>query len=93
MHVVAAAGVLAAAALVGVSAGELTALILAIGLVLTAELLNTAVEAALDAAVPREHPLVGLAKDTAAAAVLVASVAALAVGIVVFGDEIAGIGR
>jgi diacylglycerol kinase len=92
VHLVAGAAVLVAAGLVGVSAGGLTALILAIGLVLSAELANTAVEAALDAAVPREHPLVGLAKDTAAAAVLVASAAALAVGIVVFGHEIAGIG-
>jgi diacylglycerol kinase len=92
VHLVAAAAVLAGAALVGVSAGGLTALVLAIGLVLATELVNTAVEAALDAAVPREHPLVGLAKDTAAAAVLVASIAALGVGIVVFGHEITGIG-
>ncbi len=59
---------------------------LAIGLVLAAELLNTAVEAAVDLASPGEHPLAKLAKDAAAAGVLVASLAALAAGIAVAFD-------
>lgn len=63
---------------------------LAIGLVVAAELFNTALEAAVDLASPQDHPLAKLAKDIAAAGVLVASVAAAAAGIaVLFG----GLGR
>jgi undecaprenol kinase len=47
--------------------------------VLAAELLNTALEHALDHLSPQEHPAVGFAKDCAAGAVLVLSIGALAV--------------
>lgn len=53
---------------------------LAIGLVLAAELLNTALEAAVDLVSPDDHPLAKRAKDVAAAGVLAASLAALAAG-------------
>ncbi len=49
------------------------------GAVLAAELLNTALEHALDAAHPETSPLVKIAKDCSAAAVLVLSVTAVAV--------------
>ncbi|GGK33112.1 hypothetical protein GCM10008955_28910 [Deinococcus malanensis] len=57
--------------------------ILSCALVLGLELLNTAVEAVVDLASPAVHPLARVAKDAAAAAVLVASVGALGVGLVV----------
>jgi undecaprenol kinase len=47
--------------------------------VLAAELLNTALESAVDALHPAHHPLIGRAKDCAAAAVLVLSFGAIAV--------------
>jgi len=54
---------------------------LAVGLVLVAELLNSALETLLDHLHPRPHPAIGAAKDLAAGAVLVASaVAMLAAG-------------
>jgi undecaprenol kinase len=53
---------------------------LAIGLVLAAELLNTALEAVVDLVSPDDHPLAKRAKDVAAAGVLAASLAALAAG-------------
>ncbi len=53
----------------------------AISLVLVAEMMNTAVEAAIDAVVTTYHPLVKIAKDVAAGAVLVATVNALAIGL------------
>jgi diacylglycerol kinase len=56
---------------------------LAIGLVLAAELFNTALEAAVDLVSPEQHPLAKLAKDCAAAAVLVAALAAAAAGVLV----------
>lgn len=64
-------------------------LALAIGLVLTAELLNTALEAVVDLVSPQEHPLAKQAKDVAAAAVLVASLAALAAGLCVLAQALA----
>ncbi|WP_426190310.1 diacylglycerol kinase [Massilia sp. DWR3-1-1] len=48
-------------------------------LVLAAELFNTAFEAALDHLHPGQHPAIGMAKDCAAAAVLVLSLASAAV--------------
>jgi undecaprenol kinase len=56
---------------------------LAIGLVVAAELLNTAVEAVVDLVSPQDHPSAKRAKDVAAAGVLVASLVALATGIFV----------
>jgi diacylglycerol kinase (ATP) len=53
---------------------------LACALVLAAELVNTAVEALADHLHPESHPGIRRVKDCAAAAVLVASLGALAVG-------------
>ncbi len=53
--------------------------VIMIGAVLAAELLNTALEHALDAAHPVPSPLVKIAKDCSAAAVLVLSVTAVVV--------------
>jgi diacylglycerol kinase len=59
-------------------------IILAIAIVWLTELLNTAIEFALDKLHPEHDELVGKAKDMAAAAVLVASLAALIVGAFIF---------
>ena len=53
--------------------------VIMIGAVLAAELLNTALEHALDAAHPEPSPLVKIAKDCSAAAVLVLSITAVMV--------------
>ena len=67
---------------------ELVAVMGAISLVLVAEMMNTAIEAAIDAVVTTYHPLVKIAKDVAAGAVLVATVNALAVAYFVFYDRL-----
>lgn len=59
-------------------------LILTIGMVWTAEAINTAIERMADVAHPDEHPEVGKLKDLAAGAVLLASIAALGVGVCLF---------
>ncbi|GAA4018912.1 diacylglycerol kinase [Hymenobacter fastidiosus] len=61
---------------------------LAIGAVWSAELLNTALEALTDLVSPEYHPLAGRAKDVAAGAVLVVALAALVVGLLVFGPPL-----
>lgn len=68
------------------SASQKALIIMIIGSVISAEAINTAIEAAVDLASPETHPLARLAKDAAAGAVLVLAVAAAASGIVVFLD-------
>lgn len=68
----------------GISSLEWGLLVLAMGLVLCAEALNTAVEFVVDLASPQWSALARDAKDVAAGAVLIASVAAFVVGLVVF---------
>jgi diacylglycerol kinase (ATP) len=74
-------------ALVGLALGltrlEWCALVAAVALVWIAEALNTAVEAVCDLVSPTPHPLVERAKDVAAGAVLVAALAAAAIGALV----------
>lgn len=54
------------------------------GVVMAAELLNTAIETVVDLVSPEFHPLAGRAKDIAAAAVWVLCVLVAIVGILVF---------
>ncbi|RJG23682.1 diacylglycerol kinase [Massilia cavernae] len=61
-------------------------LLICTGMVLAAELLNTALEAVVDHLHPEIHPAIGLAKDCAAGAVLVLSVTAACVFIAFLAD-------
>ena len=89
IHFLIAALVLIAALLSGVDKMELIALLLAIAFVLIAEMLNTAVEAAVDVATTSFDPMAKLAKDIAAGAVLIATAVAVAVGYLVFSGQVA----
>jgi diacylglycerol kinase (ATP) len=80
--------VLVGALAIGVSRMELVALLLAISFVLIAEMLNTALEAAIDVSTTSFDPLAKLAKDIAAGGVLIATVNAVAVGYLVFVERI-----
>jgi len=64
------------ALLLEVSAAERALLILSLGIILVAELLNSAVEACVDRIGPEYHTLSGAAKDLASAAVLMTLVLA-----------------
>lgn len=81
--------VLILALIVDVTKIELIALLLSVTFVLIAEMLNTAVEAAIDIATTSFDPMAKLAKDIAAGAVLIAAVNALAVGYIVFSGKVA----
>ena len=72
----------------GTPPAETAALVLAIGLVLASEAFNSALEAVVNLASPQYHPLAKVAKDTAAAAVLLTAVAAGVVGLVVLGPRL-----
>jgi diacylglycerol kinase len=58
--------------------------LIAIGLVLGTELLNTAIEATIDLTCPKLDPLAKIAKDTASASVFVYSVIAFIIGCLIF---------
>lgn len=67
---------------------SLLPIVIVSGLVLALELLNSAVEAAVDLTSPARSELAGVAKDAAAGAVLLASVAALLVGLLHLGPPL-----
>lgn len=56
----------------------------AIGFVWASESINTSIEVAIDLVSPQYHSLAKVAKDTAAATVLIAAITAVAIGLVVF---------
>jgi diacylglycerol kinase (ATP) len=89
IHFTAAAAVLVAAIATGVDRIELIALLLSISFVLITEMVNTAIEASIDVATTSFDPLAKLAKDIAAGAVLISTVNAVAVGYLVFSDQLA----
>ena len=72
----------------GLSRSEWLLLLLTIGLVFTAEAMNTAIEAVVDLAHPEYHPLAKIAKDVAAAAVLLSALTAVLMGLGLFGPYI-----
>ncbi|QYZ68412.1 diacylglycerol kinase [Neotabrizicola shimadae] len=82
LRVQSAVAVVALLALVLLRASALwwAVVVLAIAIVITAELFNSALEALIDHLHPDQHPEVGALKDMAAAAVLVSSIGAAVVG-------------
>jgi diacylglycerol kinase (ATP) len=88
IHFAIAIGVLIAALAFDVSRLELIALLLAIAFVLIAEMVNTAIEAAVDVASTSFDPMAKLAKDIGAGAVLIAAVNAIAIGYLVFSGQV-----
>ena len=89
IHFAAGFFVLVTALVFDVSRLELIALLIAIVFVLIAEMINTAVEAAVDVASTSFDPMAKLAKDIGAGAVLIAAINAIAVGYLVFSAQVA----
>ncbi len=90
MRVEAAVGVLVIAAGVAfrITAVEWAVIFVCIGLVLSAELVNTVTELAVDLLTQRYHPMAKAAKDAGAGAVLIAALASVAVGVAIFGPRL-----
>lgn len=84
IHLVAACAVVGLGLLWGISADDWRWLVIAIALVLAAELMNTAFEHLCNVVQPELHASVKAAKDVAAGAVLVTAVAAAIIGALVF---------
>ena len=62
--------------------------ILLFGLVISLELVNTAIEAVVDLCTQEYHPLAKIAKDTASGAVLISAIASVVIGLIIFVPKI-----
>lgn len=80
VHGMCAGLVVGLASLTGLAPLEWAVLLLAMGLVVGMELVNTSLEAIVDRVSPEHSEMARVAKDTAAAAVLVSALTALGVG-------------
>ena len=83
LHLVIAAVVVAVCIFLQISSLEFILVIISISLVFICELINTAVEKAVDTATKEYDPVAKIAKDVAAGAVLVAAINSVAVGILI----------
>ncbi len=63
-------------------------LVLTTAMVFAAEFMNTAIETVVDLASPNKHPLAKIGKDVGAAAVLVAALAAILIGLLILGPPL-----
>jgi diacylglycerol kinase len=88
VHAVVAGLVIAAGIYFRISAIEWAILALTIGTVFSAEMLNTVAELAVDLLTQHYHPMAKVAKDVGAGAVLVAAIAAIGVGVAIFGPRV-----
>jgi diacylglycerol kinase len=88
IHLMVGTIVCAIAAWLRISRVEWAVIVFTIALVLILEGLNTAIEAAIDLASPKVHPLAKVAKDLAAGMVLIAAIASIAVGLLILGPPL-----
>ena len=73
------------------SALEFCILLFVIGLVIVAEMLNTAIEFTLDSIYHNRYSrMVGMAKDISAGAVMFATIISILVGVILFGSKFLG---
>ena len=76
--------VVAAGFVFRISVSEWCICLILFGMILSLELVNTAMEAVVDLVTEERRPLAKLAKDTAAGAVLIAAIMAAGVGLLIF---------
>lgn len=86
IHTVAALYVLVFARFFDLSREDFLLLLLTIGGVISAEMINTAIEELCDKVSKEYHPLIKAAKDTSAGAVLILAIFAFIIGIILFGN-------
>jgi diacylglycerol kinase (ATP) len=84
VHLVAAVLAVFGGCTLHISPDEWLWIILCIGLVLAAELFNTAIEFLTDLVSPEYNKKAGLVKDMSAGAVLVIAICALVIGLIIF---------
>jgi len=88
IHLLAAVVVIIAGFCFHISILEWMAVVLAIGLVITMEIINSAIENMADFVSPERHEKIKKIKDLAAAGVLVSAITALIIGMIIFVPKI-----
>lgn len=88
IHALASVMVLGTGLWLGLTLLEWAVIILTVALVWTAEFINTAIEAVVDLSTKEHHPLAKIGKDVGAAAVLIAALAAIVIGLLVLGPPL-----
>lgn len=88
IHIAISALIICLGLVLQISLAEWATLALTTGFVIVSEMLNTAIEAAMDFASTEYHPQIKVVKDVAAGAVLISAITAVVVGLLVFGPSI-----
>ena len=88
IHTVATISVILIALWLQIPSISFAILILTIGIVWMAEFINTSLEAVVDLASPEKHPLAKVGKDVGAAAVLIAALSSVIIGIIILGPAL-----
>jgi len=91
IHTIAAIFVIVLGIYIKVSALEMILLILVIGLVISFEIINTAIKYTINMTMPNIHPMAKMAKDASSGAVLIMSITALLICIIIFLPKILSI--
>lgn len=84
IHLLIGAAVMMAGYYFALSLAEMALLVLTIVVVVVTEMLNTAIEEMVNLVKPDHHPQAGLVKNIAAAAVLMAAVGSVIIGLIIF---------
>ena len=88
VHAAISLAVIAAGLWLNLGRVEWAILFVMMAVVWVAEFVNTAIEAAVDAATAERHPLAKIAKDAAAGGVLIAAILAVIVGLLILGPPL-----
>lgn len=91
IHLIAAMVVLIACFSFDISKMEFLIIAITVTMVIAAELINTAIEAAIDMTTNYYHPLAKIAKNAAAGAVLITAINALVVGYIIFWEKLSNL--
>jgi diacylglycerol kinase (ATP) len=88
VHILCAIIAIVTAYILSISLTEWCIILICIGIVLSLEIINTAIEALVDLVEPNQNPIAGKVKDLAAGAVLVFSIISTMIAIMIFGKYI-----
>ncbi|MGN0145397.1 MAG: diacylglycerol kinase [Clostridium sp.] len=91
IHLVSAILILIACFFFNITKYEFLTLAITISMVISAEIVNTAIEAVIDMTTNYYHPLAKTAKNAAAGAVLVTAINAIVVGYIIFWDKLSNL--
>ena len=88
IHAIATVLVIVLSFWLGLPPRDWAVVLIAVAMVWTAEFINTALEAIVDLASPQQHYLARVGKDVGAAAVLIASLSSLLIGLLILGPPL-----